>query len=140
MALTLTRLEKVELALIPVVAAAAFALAGSVRWAPRFGALIGYSAALLLAQGLIRDVARMLLFRAPGEKRKIACLCAESTVGLLLVLVALGLTLLGIEDTIALGRAPLAGLILGLLVFGFIAKDYVIIIRKEKDHASVIVW
>ncbi len=138
--MALTRMEKIELALIPAVAAAAWALAGGLRWSPRFGALIGYSAALLLAQGLLRDVARLLLFRAPGEKRKIACLCAESTVGLLLVLIALGLTLLGIEDTVTLARTPLALVLVGLLVFGFFAKDYVIIVRKEKDHASVIVW
>jgi len=26
------------------------------------------------------------------------------------------------------------------LLFGFFAKDYVVSIRKETDHASVIVW
>jgi len=86
-------------------------------------------------------VARIILTRAKaGEKRRIACLCAESTVGLTLVILGIALTLAGVSDSVEIGRVGLTAGVAGVLAFGFVAKDYVISIRKEKDHASVIVW
>jgi hypothetical protein len=136
----MTRMEKVELALIALVVAAAWLLAGDLVWTPRFGKVVCYSAALLLAQGLLRDFARLAFVRRSGEKRRIGCLCAESTIGLLFVAIGVGLTLVGISDEVPIGRGALAALLGGILGVGFIAKDYVVSIRKEKDHASVVVW
>jgi hypothetical protein len=138
----MTRAEIVEIVLIAAaIPAAALAPGRDVTWTLAFGKVVGYSAALLLGQGLLRDVLHLALVRrAPGEGRRIACLCAESTLGLVLVAAAVGLTLIGIEDTVALGAAGRAALVAAIVGTGFVAKDYVISVRKERDHASVIVW
>jgi hypothetical protein len=137
----LSRTEKVELGLIGVAIMTTAWLSAGLRWTPAFSTLVGYSAALLLGQGLVRDVARLVIRRrAAGGSRRIMCLCAESTIGLLLIGLAVGLTLLGLTETVAIGRIGLTLGLAAVLASGFVAKDYVLSIRKEKDHASVILW
>jgi hypothetical protein len=137
----MTRAEVVEVIIIIALIAAVWLLPGPGVWTIAFGKAVAYSAALLLAQGLIRDIARLAFARrAEGEKRRIMCLCAESTLGLILIVMGLGLTLIGIQDVVTLGPVGRTVLVAAILVIGFIAKDYVVSIRKERDHASVIVW
>lgn len=139
-----TRAEALEAALIAAAAGAVFLAWGGRVWTPALGKAVGYGAALLLGQGLVRDLTRLAWRRARGEARRpgrrIACLCAESTVGLALVGAAVGLTLLGVGDTVTLGRASATLAALGVLTFGLVAKDYVVSVRRETDHASVIVF
>ncbi len=140
----MTHGERLEILAIAFAAMSPIAFFGDRVFEPRLGALIAYSAALLLGQGLVRDVARLAWRRlrggGAGEGRRILCLCAESTIGLLLAGIGLALTLGGIRDTVALSGTGLTILVAAVLAAGFVAKDYVISIRKEKDHASVIVW
>lgn len=140
--MSLTRMDKVELALIGLAIVSMWLTTSDIIWTPRFGALLSYVAVLLLGQGLVRDVARLAWRRRKraGEVKRVGCLCAESTVGLALVTVAAGLTLLGVSETATLGRGALTGFVAAVLLSGFVAKDYVVIVRKEKDHASVITW
>lgn len=136
----LIRFEKVELALIALAPIAVFA--GNARWAPSLGTLVASSAALLLMQGLLRDLARIARFgrKSPLAPRRIACLCAETSVGLPLVALGIALAASGASGEVALGRAGLAALVACVLGAGFVLKDYVVVLKKEKDHASVIVW
>ncbi|MBI4639257.1 MAG: hypothetical protein HY731_01095 [Candidatus Tectomicrobia bacterium] len=140
--MSLTRMEKVELGLIVLAIVGTWLLMGQSEWSLYFGVLMGYSAALLLGQGLIRDIARIIMMRGKhsGEKERIPGLCAESTIGMLVILLGLLLTLLGVTQRVALGRTGLTVLVGIILVIGFMTKDYVLIVRKEKDHASLIVW
>ncbi len=137
-----TAMEWVEVALIIVGLAVAWMMIPATAWSLPFGKVVGYSAALLLTQGLVRDVVRMWLDRNKegAPKRRIGCLCAESTIGLLLVVIAIGLTLIGISQTIAIGRVEVTVVGALLLFGGFFAKDFVVIVRREKDHGSVVVW
>src|SRR5438552_15747530 len=120
----LTRLEKVELALIALAPAATFA--ANPRWEPSLGTLVAYAAALLLAQGLVHDLARIALLgrRSPLAPRRIACLCAETSVGVPLVALGVALAASGASGRVALGRSGLAALAGAVLVAGFFLKDY----------------
>lgn len=138
--MSLTRMEKVELALLAVAVGTLAAWPGEVRWTAAFGTVVGACAALLLGQGLVRDLARLWVHRAAStEKRRIACLCAESTIGLGLIAVALGVTALGIVEPVTLDHHELVLLVTVIVGGGFVAKDYVVTVRKETDHESVIV-
>ena len=138
--MTLTRMEKVELVLIVAATTAAWAGMGSREWAPPLGSLAGWAAGLLFGQGLLRDLVRLALPRPEGEKRRLACLCAESALGLVLLLAAAAVALLGVTQTVALDRTCLALSVACVLGAGFFAKDYVVVVRKEKDHSSVVIW
>ncbi len=135
--------ERVELALVAlVVAAAAVAAPSSLAWSLPLGKLVAYAAVVLLAQGLVRDVARLVWRRArgaaaPAVTQRALCLCAESSVGLILVTSGVLLSLVGVEQRVVLGRAPLALGLLGLFMFGFVAKDWVLVLRRVEDHATV---
>jgi len=45
-----------------------------------------------------------------------------------------------VREPVELSQVSLTVSLAGLLLFGFVAKDYVVIVKKEKDHGSVIVW
>ena len=138
----LTQLEMGELALVVSVVAAVVIWGPTPGWELPFGPLVGYCAALLLGQSLLRDVVRIALERGRAKegRRRIGCLCAESSIGLLFVVLAVGLSLIGITQSVTLARGPLAGLVAAILLGGFFAKDFVVIVRREKDHGSIVVW
>ena len=112
------------------------------RWSPELRWVFGYAAAVILGQGLVRDLVRIAFRRAPpAETFKMACLCAESSLGLVLLLVGVGgLTLLGVKETILIDQTRLGIGLLTLLLVGLIAKDYVIVIKRVEDHAAVRLW
>ena len=87
----MTNTDKVEVALAP--------LAGAISWyaAPQLpptmevARLLLWSAALLLLQGLLRDL--WLLSRArgsaqPGGRKEANCLCVESALGITIIVLA----------------------------------------------------
>lgn len=137
----MTRAERIELGLMATTVAVVALGTPGLRWTPAVGALIGYGAALLLAQGLVRDVAQLIARRVTSAQRqRIVCLCAESSVGIGLIAIAIALTLAGISEPVMVSRCALVAGVAVVLVFGFVAKDYVITIRREKDHARIIPW
>ena len=92
----MTRAERLELALIPLAAAAAWGVAARLPDAPGLGDLLLAGAVLLLLQGLLRDL--WLLWRrralaAAAQPRRMPCLCLESALGATGVLA--GLVFLG---------------------------------------------
>lgn len=133
--------ERLELVVIALTLGAAAVLTADVSWSIPFGRLVGYAAAALLGQGLVRDVTRLVVRRLRGEvpppTTKLLCLCAESSVGVLMVAAGLGLTLLGIDQPVAVTRGVFVGGLTAVLVFGFVAKDWVLLLRRVEDHATI---
>ncbi len=136
-----TPLEKLEILAIGVLLPVTWSATSQIECEFPFGQMVGLIAALLLGQSLLRDV--VLWFRgrkSQTEKRRIGCLCAESTIGLTLALTAVGLSLLGITQVVTLSPAQCTATVAAVLLAGFFSKDFIVIIRKEKDHGSIRVW
>jgi len=143
----MTRAEWIEIFAIAIVAAASWPASKIFHSAiPLWQTVLGASA-LLLAQSLVRDVA--ILFRSrhlkSNEPRKEAqCFCLESTIGLTGVIAGLALIGLGSSHQIAISRWEFSIAIAGMMILGFIIKDFVISwnpfgLRREKDHLNLIV-
>ncbi len=137
----MTRSEKYEAAVLATASAGWIVLAPT-RWSAPAGVVIGTAAGILLAQGLVRDVLKLVARRSTQADgaRRIMCLCAESTIGLVLVVVGGALAAAGLNQPVTLGHWSVAASVPLILAFGFVAKDYVVSIRRETDHASVLVW
>lgn len=143
----MTRAERLELALIPVAAAATWAMGARLPAAPGVGALLLVGAVLLLLQGLLRDL--WLLWRrrtAPtaGQPRRMACLCLESTLGSTGVLAGLVVLGSGLPWRIALPGWGWGLLVGAVLALGFAIKDLVIALRplrvvRDPDHLNIVV-
>lgn len=134
--------DLVELTLIALVPLGLYLAQVGAGWRPRFGEAVCYACAVILGQGLLRDLA-LLWARRKGDakpKRRAACLCAESTLGLSLLAVGATVLLLGIEERVTLTPGRLGLTLWVLLGVGFVAKDYVLSVRREEDHGSVIVF
>lgn len=131
---------------------AVLALASTLAW-PYLPAEITVSrwilgcAVLLLAQSLLRDIS--ILLRGRGVKQGIAarsanCMCLESTIGAVGVVVGLGAAGLANFGTASFGRVGFSLSVVGTLAFGLTIKDWVISwypwgFRREKDHLNLIV-
>ena len=138
--------EKIELSLIPV----AVALVGlAARWLPvqlGTGELLVIACLAWLVQGGLRDLWLLYLLKSrpvTAPRRRLACLCLESSVGLTGVVVGVLLALggLGGQSTLNAGRWML--LAAAMFALGFLAKDLVISwrppgIRRDPDHHSII--
>ena len=143
----MTRAERIEAALI-----AGLALVSTLAW-PYLPAEIAVSrwilgcAVLLLAQSLLRDIT--ILLRGRSAKQEMAahsanCMCLESTIGAVGVVVGLGAAGLANFGTASLGRVGFSLSVIGTLAFGLAIKDWVISwnpwgFRREKDHLNLIV-
>ncbi len=111
------------------------------------GELVLGVAALLLTQGLIRDLVRLRAARALAREGapKITCVCVESTLGLTAILA--GTLLVFAMSPMAL-RVPTLAWPSGVafvMGFGFVTRHLVfdwraLSLRWEPDHAGVVVW
>ncbi|WP_330946160.1 hypothetical protein [Thermomonas sp. LB-4] len=143
----MTRAERLELALIPLAAAAAWGVAARLPDAPGLGDLLLAGAVLLLLQGLLRDL--WLLWRrralaAEAQPRRMPCLCLESALGATGVLA--GLVFLGSGQAwrMAMPDWGWSLLVAVVLALGFAIKDLVIALRplrlaREADHLNIVV-
>ena len=107
--------------------------------------LVVLGGVVLLASGLVRDLARIALEgrpaepvsdRHPGELR----LCLESTLGLAAVAAGLGWRFwsAGAPAPVSLG-----GLVLALALvasFGHVTRNLVVVFRQEPAHRNVVFW
>ena len=133
----LTKLEKGELVAIPLALALLYAFTRELSWSPRFGALVAYASALFLGQGLVRDVVRLGIEGRKKATVKLLCMCAETTIGVVALVAGLAVLGIGIKDTVTLGGLGLTALAGAILAFGFVAKDYVLVLRKVTDHGGI---
>lgn len=146
----MTTLERFELGAIAVLTAAVWLSATLFLLLPSqmsVANLILIFSVLLLLQSLIRDVSILLMRRKkmdtnPGKITR--CMCIESAVGATGVLLAIGLTGLGVSLTIAMVPITWALGVFVITVIGFLIKDLVFqwspwSVYKEKDHLNIIV-
>ncbi|MBL4849778.1 MAG: hypothetical protein JKY65_29975 [Planctomycetes bacterium] len=133
----LTGFEKAELLLIGVALTTLFALTQDLDWTLPFGTLVAYGAGLLLGHGLIRDLARLAIKGRKTPTQSLLCLCAESMIGVAALGAGLSLLAIGIRDTVTLTPVSLTAIAAGILALGFLAKDYVLVLRKVTDHGSI---
>lgn len=133
-----------ELGLIGVSSAALWLLTPDLAWTLSYGTVLCYAAGLILGQGLIRDLSIIIRRRLKGEAKpegsRMKCLCAESSLGLIVIFLGCLMLFLGIEKSVTFDQWALSGTALGLMILGFLIKDYVVIVRKEKDHQNLIIW
>jgi len=130
-----------ELVLIAVAVGGIWLATPGQAWELPLGTALAYASALVLGQGLVRDLVRLAVRRSPGQPRqRLVCLCAESSLGLVMLAAGLTLLLAGVEEPVVLGRGALTGAVAGLLAAGFVAKDYVLTIRRVEDHGSISLW
>lgn len=142
------RRHRIEWCLIAIAAGSAWMLALSGRLPPRLplGEVILGASALLLAQGLVRDVAIKLWPPpacpvGPGGAAR-SCLCAESTVGTAGVAAGVLALLAAVPIQVPLPSWswPVAILVIG--AFGFLIKSLVIDWKNRRvivvsDHRTV---
>jgi hypothetical protein len=145
----MTTPEKVELTFIPLAVAA---VGLSARFLPaqlNTGLVIVIGCLGWLVQGGIRDV--WFLYRlktrpSAAPRRKIACMCLESSAGFTGLLLGIALAVFGLGGHV--GLSPLRWMLLatGVLALGFAAKDYIVTwhplgLRREPEHHSfVFTW
>jgi hypothetical protein len=141
----MTKTEKVELMLIPIMATAILLMTPILPNNLSAGRLLLLASALVLLQSLVRDL--WLLFnnrrgeQTPGKAAR--CICIESAVGFTGVVV--GAILLGteIDQAVSMNELTWSALIVVILSGGFMMKDYVMEwspwrIRRDKDHMNIV--
>lgn len=107
--------------------------------------LVVLGGVVLLASGLLRDLARIALEgrpvatapdRHPGELR----LCLESTLGLAAVVAGLGWRFwsAGAPAPVSLGGLVLA--LAAVATFGHVTRNLVVVFRQEPAHRNVVFW
>ena len=143
---TIKQRERVELIAIGAVVLGVGALARLLPTQLPIGETIVVGCLAWLVQGGVRDVWLIYEMRhRPSAKpaRKLACMCVESTVGLLGLLVGIGLALSGVGGQ--LHFSPFRWMVFAGFVFtvGFVVKDYVfswrpVGLRRDPDHHSII--
>ena len=138
--------EKVELGLIPFAIAAVGVAA---RWLPaqlETGELLVVACLTWLVQGGLRDLWLLHLARIQppdAPRRRLPCMCLESSVGLTGLLLGVVLALTGVGGHVMLTPARWMLLAAGVLALGFLAKDLVITwrplgLRRDPDHHTII--
>jgi len=142
-----TRAEWIEAALIAGIAVTTTMVWPYLPADVTLSQLILGSAVLLLTQSLVRDVAILLRQRAANTvspARVANCMCIESTIGAVGVVVGLSAPAIFSAGILSLGRIGFSLAVVGTLAFGLAIKDWVIAwnplaLRREKDHLNVIV-
>ena len=143
----MTTADKTELALIPLLGA------GLLLAAPLLPDTIGLervllaTSALLLLQGLIRDVWLLASYKRgkhAAQPRRARCLCVESAVGLTGILAGLLLLGCGADYPITLNHWQWSILLMAAMTSGFLLKDLVmewkpLRIRRDRDHINIVV-
>lgn len=138
--------EKYEISIILVLGFVALFITSEFPNKIGLGRLLFGASALLLLQSLIRDL--WLLLRSRGtdtleSQKKVRCMCVESTVGVVGILIGSMLLALGKNQVVEMNGSLWAILIVTVLGIGFGVKDYVLEwnpwrIRRDKNHMNII--
>jgi len=142
----MTIAEKVEFMLIPVLGAIIWLLPIGLPEKPDSGRLLLVAAAILLFQGLIRDLCLLRQSRLSAKMEspvRAQCICAESLIGITGVVVGIGMLGSGIDQPVSVSNGTWSLLVMGILVMGYGIKNYAIElnpmrIRRDKDHMNII--
>lgn len=142
----MTTIEKMELTLIFISIILLFIFSSLFPPKISLARLLMYCSALLLFQGLIRDLCYMYSKKkTPEEEQPEAkqCMCVESSIGVLGLLIGIALLFSRLNTPLSLTSLRWVGLIGITLIFGFLIKDLVFYwrsfqIRREKNHSNII--
>ena len=143
----MTKLEKIEIGLIPVAGLLTWACAPWLPEVPGVGHVTLMMSALLLLQSLLRDLSILAGTKSrkqEGQVRTMRCMCVESTVGMTGVLIGAGLFGLGFGPVVALNAYAWALAAALTLTTGFLIKDFVLQtdpwrVVRDKDHLNIVV-
>jgi len=139
--------ETIELCLIALLLFSVLLFADFLSAPIKLSTVIFYSAGLLFCQSLCRDLWYLFVKRAVksdfSEPIVRQCMCVESSVGVLIVMVGLLLLITNIDARVIFNIYILIFVMAVVLLSGFLIKDYVIEwnpwkISKEKDHMNII--
>ncbi len=140
-------LARVELALIAVAIGGSALVAPSLPTHVSLGGIALIVACTLFAQGLVRDLwlvthpqpATSLMPASSGRP----IICVESGLGIVIIIAGTALLALGVSTSFEFMRCTWTFLFAGVLVGGFVIKDWVLEarplrLRREPDHGTVI--
>jgi hypothetical protein len=143
----MTRADQIEITTIAAASTATWLIPAYIFSDLTLGEATLYLSALLLAQGLVRDLLMLLRNRSAahgGTFQESQCLCLESAIGVAGVIA--GSALLGSFGAMSLPVDHLEFFlaVTATLAIGFLLKEFVITwnplgIRREKNPLSVIV-
>jgi len=142
----MTKTEKIELALIPVLGIGIWLMAPLLPDRIGAGKLFLWTSALLLLQSLIRDLwilARHKHNVETGPFNKVRCMCVESTVGATgiiagIIILGSGVDLLMIMNGLSWGLLVMLVLATGLLIKDFVVEWGPLRFRREKNHMNIV--
>lgn len=137
--------EKLEITFILLSGFCVFLMSSVLPNVLGMGRLLLYTSALLLFQSLIRDLWILAKNRKADKlepQRKLRCMCVESTVGSVGILIGVMLLGLGIDQPITMIAWTWTILVLVVLGVGFWIKDFVFEwnpwrIYRDKDHVNI---
>lgn len=138
--------EKVELGLLSVAVGTIGVTGGFLPVRMGTGELIAIGCLTWLVQGGVRDLWMLYLLKtrpATAPKRKLACMCLESTAGMTGLIIGLLLVASGLGGEVALTPLRWTLLVGAVFAVGFLAKDLVISwrplgVRRDPEHHSII--
>ena len=143
----MTKANKIELLVIAFVCLLPFAI--QFPDTINIANLVLWSAALLLLQSLVRDLSILWQRKRIDQKiethsREAACFCAESTIGIIGILIGCILLFARIGGTASMTTLTWFILVVAVLSIGYFLKSYVLQwnpwkIVKDPDHLNIIV-
>ncbi len=141
----MTVVERIELALIPVMGMGSWFMTPVLPDKLPAGRLLLLASALLLFQSLVRDLWLLSRKRRDDQTlgRAARCMCIESTVGATGIVFGAILLGAGIGQPVSMTEWSWSVLIVVVLSGGFLMKDYVLEwspwrIRRDKDHMNIV--
>jgi hypothetical protein len=143
----MTKLEKAELALIPLAGFGFLAISPSLPRQLGIGNLLLTLSALLLLQSLIRDLFILSTSRRTkpaSDVKPMRCLCAESAFGMSGIVAGAAMLGVGFDLQVVIGQWAWGIAVVSTFGVGFSIKDFILQtnpwrIVRDQDHLNIVV-
>ena len=135
-----------EIALIALTGSCAWLMGSGLPQSVGIGSLFLASFALLLLQGLLRDIwllSQRATAQQTSQRQELFCMCVESTVGVTGVVTGLIIAGSAINWPVPMNDWLWGLLATAILTVGFVVKDLIFEfrpfrVRRDKDHLNII--
>jgi hypothetical protein len=142
----MTIAEKIELAVIPILGAGFWLMAPLLPERVGVGKLLLWTSALLLLQGLVRDLwllARQKQNLEQGLLKKARCMCVESTLGATGIVAGIIILGSGVDHLVTMNGSSWGLLVMLVVATGLLIKDFVVEwsplrFRRDKNHINIV--
>jgi len=142
----MTKPEKIELTLIPVLGAGFWLMAPLLPDRIGVGKLLLWTSAMLLLQSLVRDLwllARRKSNLGPRFLKKARCMCVESTIGITGIVAGAVILGSGVDRLVTMREWSWGLLVMLIVATGLLIKDFVVEwgplrFRRDKDHMNIV--